>query len=1268
MACDADAPRNLLFGLLALQTGGITQAQFVAAFDAWELEKTRPMPEVLAEQGAIDPARRAMVEKLLAEHLERLGDHKERSLATLNAGHSIRQGATVAWGPAVEATLAYDGPENGTLVDGDGACNANVAPGSPGAAGQRFRIVRPHAEGGLGAVFLAIDEELHREVALKQILEHHADDPASRERFIREAQVTGSLEHPGIVPVYGFGTDRDGRPYYAMRFISGLSLKEAIRRFHANVSMTWGPGGRCLALRKLLRRFLDVCNAIHYAHTRGVLHRDIKPANVIIGNHGETFMVDWGLAKSVDRSDPWSNPEERAPVPFLAKADSRTPPGRTLGTPAYMSPEQASRKSELFGPRSDVYSLGATLYCLLTGKPPFEDGELGAMLTAVGKGNFPKPRTLDPTIDPALEAVCLKAMALRPEDRYTTARALADDVERWMAGEPVRAWREPLSRHARRWARRNRTSVMSGLVALLAALLGTVTVLVVQTRSNMALKNSNAAMAAAKNREEARFSLAMEAIRTFHTGVSKDVLLRQQGFEDLRNRLLGNAVDFYGRLEGLLQGQTDPRSRQALGDAQYEVAELTAKIGSKPEALKGHQAALKVREALAEAPGADPALKHSVGNSLDAVGLLLSDTGQTAEALRSFQQALAIREMLAEAYPTVKEFQSALAATLNNLGALLSETNQTSEALALLNRALVIQEALARDHPNIPEIQSELARSHNVMGLLRFAIGQPIEALTAHRRAQAIQETLARSNPDVTDFQSALAASGNYIGVVLSATGRSVEGLASHKQALAIREALAQAHPNVTEFQIALAASHSDMGLLLSETGQPVEAMASLKRALAIQETLASAHPNVTYFRSELARSHKSMGLLLFATGKPEVALAAHRRSVAIQQTLIKAHPNVTVYQSPLAVSHNYIGVILFKTGQPDEALASFRRALAIQEALAGGHPSVTDYQVALAATLCDMGLLLSETGHPVEAMASLKRALKIQGRLTRIDPNVTDFQSELARSHYTMGLLLAAAGQGDEAMASYQQALAIRENLARASPSVTDYQHVLACTHMGIGRLLSARRQHAEALASYTKALAIQESLAERNSNMIEFQSDLALDLHDTGILLHKMGRSTEAFASHERALAIRDRLATDHPANPSYQSDLADSLGASAVLLMSLRRSVEAVAPARRALAIREGLRASSPVNLYSLACLHALLASLAGESESESDTELPEAQRRIGLDRAMKILHRAVGAGYHDVAQLRTDPALDALRSRADFRLLMMDLEFPPDPFRR
>jgi eukaryotic-like serine/threonine-protein kinase len=228
----------------------------------------------------------------------------------------------------------------------------------------------------------------------------------------------------------------------------------------------------------LLRRFLDVCNAIDYAHSRGVIHRDLKPANIILGQHGETLVVDWGLAKAVGQAHPSVGEQTIAPS---SSGSSETLPGSAMGTPAYMSPEQASGDLDRLGPRSDVYSLGATLYCLLTGKPPFEGDDIGEILRKVQAGDVRAPREFDPSLDRALEAVCLKAMATKPADRYATCRALVEDIERWAADEPVSAWREPLSRRVRRWANRNRTAVTSVAVALVAGVVGLATVLAVQT-------------------------------------------------------------------------------------------------------------------------------------------------------------------------------------------------------------------------------------------------------------------------------------------------------------------------------------------------------------------------------------------------------------------------------------------------------------------------------------------------------------------------------------------------------------------------------------------------------------------------------------------------------------------------------------------------------------------------------------------------------------------------------------------------------------------
>src|SRR5262249_20241143 len=262
----------------------------IVALNAWVLDKRKPLGQVLREQGKVAEDELTLLEGLVRKHLEKHGHDPQRSLASLSSVSSLRKDLGGLGDADVQASLAN---VSVALPHDPNATQPEVR----NAVGVRYRILRPHASGGLGDVFVAEDQELHREVALKEIRPQHAHNTHSRGRFLLEAEITGGLEHPGIVPVYGLGQYADGRPYDAMRFIYGDNLKEAIRRFHEADVPGRDPGERALALRQLLRRFMDVCNAVAYAHSRGVLHRDLKPGNIMLGKFGETLVVDWGLAK-----------------------------------------------------------------------------------------------------------------------------------------------------------------------------------------------------------------------------------------------------------------------------------------------------------------------------------------------------------------------------------------------------------------------------------------------------------------------------------------------------------------------------------------------------------------------------------------------------------------------------------------------------------------------------------------------------------------------------------------------------------------------------------------------------------------------------------------------------------------------------------------------------------------------------------------------------------------------------------------------------------
>lgn len=383
---------DLAVGLRALREGLVDPAALLTAFEAWER----------------DP------EATMADLLRRTSRLSDAQLARLAAPSPV---------PASTETIAYDGSPIPGLQQ---------APEDPPSPVGRFRVGGLYARGGLGVVYEAIDLELDRRVALKELRPRHAHDEISQLRFLQEAEITGRLEHPGVVPVYGLGRHPDGRPYYAMRLVEGETFHAAVAQFHRGARGELRED-RELTFRRLLRSVVEVCYALGYAHSRGVVHRDVKPENIMLGRFGETLLLDWGIAKTLDSR----LPDEAPPLPLFDRDPRDLPymtrPGSAIGTPAYMSPEQADGDSERTGPASDVYGVGATLYYLLVGKSPFAGQDLAEILEQVSRGVFPSPRRERKEVDAELEAICLKAMANRPEDRYASALAMADALESWLA-------------------------------------------------------------------------------------------------------------------------------------------------------------------------------------------------------------------------------------------------------------------------------------------------------------------------------------------------------------------------------------------------------------------------------------------------------------------------------------------------------------------------------------------------------------------------------------------------------------------------------------------------------------------------------------------------------------------------------------------------------------------------------------------------------------------------------------------------------------------
>lgn len=401
---------------------------------------------------------------------------------------------------------------------------SRIATTAPGLAilGDRYRIVKTHARGGLGQVYEAQDNEVGRRVAIKEVRREYFQNSESQERLLREARITGRLEHPGIIPVFSIGANDLGNPFYSMRFVEGHSLLEAIKQFygpptgpatgeHEKPLSTSGPFAwetsrttdsehdkqpsaiaklhakafRGLKFKQLLGRFIYACRAIQYAHSRGVLHRDIKPSNIMLGQHGETLVVDWGLAKDMLVE----GAESIAPVLVQSNSEEdtfQTNQGTVFGTPGYVSPEQASGQLDALTPASDVFSLGASLFHLLTGHRPEQESPTSL-------------RSLQPGIPQPLVAICNDAMALDPTERYDSAGSLADDLERWLADEPVSAYRESIFKRSQRWSRNNRSLANTLIGAACLVLVAATIITFLNANLNAKLAIAEAELLAATN-------------------------------------------------------------------------------------------------------------------------------------------------------------------------------------------------------------------------------------------------------------------------------------------------------------------------------------------------------------------------------------------------------------------------------------------------------------------------------------------------------------------------------------------------------------------------------------------------------------------------------------------------------------------------------------------------------------------------------------------------------------------------------------------------
>jgi serine/threonine protein kinase len=417
----------------------IDARQFAEACAVWTTRKDVSLMDLLIERGWARAGDKAHIDYWVERKWPKQRDDVRSTLACLPA--DVKQSLAALEDSDIDRSLG----ERPHLERPQSAPTTDDTPTLP----QRYTALGLRATGGIGRVWLARDHELGRDVALKELRPERADCPTLRARFLQEARVTGQLEHPGIVPVYELGRRPDNQqPFYTMRFLKGRTLSDAAAAYHARRR---DGADDPLGLLNLLSAFVTVCNTVAYAHSRGVVHRDLKGQNVVLGDFGEVVVLDWGLAKRVGWPDGPPPALAFGAEPEVGEADL-TLQGQMLGTPAFMAPEQAEGRLDLIDCRTDVYGLGAILHEILTGRPPFTGPDTHEVLRQVREDEVPRPRSYWPDVPPALEAICLTALAKKPADRYDSATKLADavqgwqDVQRRQAEEDVRQARERLLR------------------------------------------------------------------------------------------------------------------------------------------------------------------------------------------------------------------------------------------------------------------------------------------------------------------------------------------------------------------------------------------------------------------------------------------------------------------------------------------------------------------------------------------------------------------------------------------------------------------------------------------------------------------------------------------------------------------------------------------------------------------------------------------------------------------------------------------------------
>ncbi len=1138
------------FALLAHRKGYLDAPALIDALEAWSGDASLRIADVLEARGHLNAETRALLE-LTARHPDGFQGGLPMELDVSGQPDSMR--TRVPENPVLEGLQQLETrPPVEVEVDshptrsGDEAETASYTPlggrtaptGRP--SGDRYRKVQFHAKGGLGAVFVAMDQELSRSVALKEIQERHADHPSNQARFLREAEITGQLEHPCIVPVYGLGTYENGRPFYAMRFIKGESLKEAILQFHNNFSPD--PTRKALELRGLLRRFLDVCNAMDYAHSRGVLHRDLKPANVMVGRYGETLVVDWGLARLISDDDPSSPPDNDEPSVRSSSGDSSaTRHGDMIGTIGYMSPEQAAGRHEELGPASDVYSLGAILYTILVGHSPLAGLLDSDISRRIHEGDFPAPRAIASTIPKALDAICRKAMAVTSTDRYSSPSDLAADVERWLADEPVSALADPWTARFARWTRRHRSAALAGLLSLLVIAGVSSIAFVMVTRALGDRTRALSDMTRARNDEAAANAKTLAAFRSARTTIDdflvivrKDPRLLEKSLGPFRGKLIERILKY--TVEFIDKYKEEPLLAQDIASAYENAGYLHRDLGRVRDSLGAHEESLRIRERLSRDHPED-AFQEALAGTLNNVGDRQGEIGRIDDAERSYGRAIGIREAIAKRSPSHAENASGLARLFDSLGELQKLNGQVKAADQNYDRSIELWETLIQRNPESFPDAYQLALVLSKSGVLQIESGRTQAAERRFSRAAERYEVLHKRDADDFDSASGLAITLTRLANLHRDSGRTVTAEPLYARSIVLTESLIARDPSVHRFAEVLADTLNHLGLQQEMTGRDDEAERSYGRSIEIREVQWKRDPDNPRLASLLGMSLINLGAVQRATGRKEAAERTYSRAIELYEPLVKSHPENTYLNNGLAIVFNNLGNLQIDTGRNEAAEASLTRAVAIREGLVQRNPETTDHAHKLAMALSNLAELQNDTGRSEAALGNCLRAKGVRESLLKRHPDLIDVHYGLASTCAIMGHVLIARSRPQESIAAFQEAVAHIKEASDRAPRNTRYSRYLIYCH---SQLAEAHLKFGNAKEAAAVSRESREICRNNPSDLYNLARHFSLCI-PLGALSEKDRFATEAIETLREAI----RAGWSNFARTSKDSDLAPLAG---------------------------------------------------------------------------------------------------------------------------